>query len=300
MPRLLVTSQGPPGLALDLGVGAYRIGRNTGNDLQIEHPSISSSHCEVMVISGALLVRDLGSTNGTFIDRQQIKEGCLEFGQTLQVGIIELMLEEPLRVIAPCASADAQTEVAPFHGCIGHPEREASFLCHACDQYLCASCVRHLRRMEGASLRICPACAAECEQIARLPELRRPVDLSAEPQEPPVRPGLFPHLAHWLRTGLLMGLISQRRQLLQVQAMATRQAEEFANRLATVAAEMRQRIAEYETRIAALEKELAAAELEKRELIRNQIIFMKRALAEERAQEQFADGQTRSLQLSNY
>ena len=302
MPRLLVTSQGPPGLALDLGSGAYRVGRSSGNDLQIDHPSISTNHCEIMVISGALLVRDLESTNGTFIDRQRINEACLVFGQTLQVGIVELMLEEPLRVIAPRVSANGHPveEEPPSHGCIGHPEREASFLCPRCVQYLCGDCVRHLRRMDGANLRICPACAAECEQIARLREVRPPVDLPVEPQAPSVRPGLFPHLAHWLRSGLLMGLVSQRRQLLQVQAIATRQAEEFERRLADVEVEMRQRIAEYEGRIAELEKELSAAELENRELIRNQIIFMKRALAEERAQEQFAQRQNRSFQMSTY
>src|SRR5260370_36820480 len=100
MPRLLVRSPGPQGLALELNSSAYRIGGSNANDFQIDHPSVSTAHCELMLLSGSLLVRDLGSTNGTFIDCQRIHEGTLLFGQVLQVGIVELMLEEPLRVLS--------------------------------------------------------------------------------------------------------------------------------------------------------------------------------------------------------
>jgi len=314
MPRLLVNSQGPAGLALDLGAGLYRIGRSSGNDLQIDHPSISTAHCEVMLVNGAVLVRDLDSTNGTFIDSQPVKEACLIFGQRLQVGIVELMLEEPLRVSALQLSNLGQSAALappPNHVCSTHPDTEATFSCPRCEQFYCASCVRHLRRMDGTCLRLCPTCAVECEQIARLPELPVPLEVGSPPSAigaspsfdetgaRSVRMGLVPHLATWLKSKLLHGLLSQRRQLLAVQAVATRQAEEFEKRLADVQVEMRQRIKDYEDRIAALENELAAAELEKRELIRNQIVLMKRALAEERAQEQFSNPQPRSFQLSS-
>ena len=54
--------------------------------------------------------------------------------------------------------------------------------------------------------------------------------------------GLFPYLASWLKMKLVQGLLFQRRQLLDVQAMATRQTEEWEKRLADVQTEMQQRI----------------------------------------------------------
>jgi pSer/pThr/pTyr-binding forkhead associated (FHA) protein len=107
MPRLLVRSPAAEGMSLELKSGAYRIGRGYANDLQIDHPSVSTAHCELRLLSGSLLVRDLGSMNGTFIDRQRIHESALLFGQILQVGAIELMLEDPLRLTSGGGSSPA-------------------------------------------------------------------------------------------------------------------------------------------------------------------------------------------------
>src|SRR5437762_3503970 len=156
MPRLLVRSPGSQGLTLELKSGAYRIGRGTGNEFQIDHPSVSVAHCELMLISGSLLVRDLGSTNGTFIDHQRIGEGTLLFGQILQVGIVELVLAEPLRLSPGLAiTADLSADgSAPWHACRHHADLEASFECPRCEQFLCSSCIRGLARMNGAKVRV--------------------------------------------------------------------------------------------------------------------------------------------------
>src|SRR5581483_11525883 len=42
------------------------IGRGSETDLRVNHPSVSRKHCEISELEGALVVRDLGSTNGTF------------------------------------------------------------------------------------------------------------------------------------------------------------------------------------------------------------------------------------------
>ena len=303
MPRLLIRSEGSKGLALELGSGAYRIGRSLGNDLQINHPSVSTAHCEVTLLSGSLLVRDLGSTNGTFIDRKPIHEACLLFGQVLQVGEVELVLEHPLRIsaILPRAQQSGLPDPGALgHSCSGHPGIEAAFSCPKCDLFFCPSCIRQLSRMDGSRIRLCPHCASICDQIARTAE--DAIDSAAAGARalqtvsgPALRAGLLPHLAYWLKSKLVHGLVSQRRQMLRAQEMATQQAADLEQRLVDVKSQMQVRIHDYEQRIAELEQELAAAELEKRQLIRNQIMLMKRALAEERAGEQIHNGRRRSF-----
>jgi pSer/pThr/pTyr-binding forkhead associated (FHA) protein/flagellar biosynthesis/type III secretory pathway chaperone len=297
MPRLLVRSPGSQGLTLELKSGAYRIGRGLGNDFQIDHPSVSVAHCELTLVRGSLLVRDLGSTNGTFIDHQRIAEGTLLFGQILQVGIVELVLAEPLRVSRAGfeLSGASAAGTNSWRGCRTHPDLEAMFTCPHCQHDLCAACARGLARMDGSKIRLCPDCGNECEEIRAMPAIQEATGLAAGNGESVLRAGLWPHLAEWFKGKVLQGLLYQRRKLLEAQELAARQAFEFDQRLAAVQTEMHDRIKEYEQRIVELEDELAAAELEKRELIRNQIVLIKRALAEEREKEQVSTGQARSF-----
>jgi hypothetical protein len=74
--------------------GSNTVGRSETNSLVIEHPSISGRHCEVVWEAATVRVRDLGSTNGTFIDRQPVQEGSLRVGQFLSLGGVELVLAE--------------------------------------------------------------------------------------------------------------------------------------------------------------------------------------------------------------
>src|ERR1051326_7935991 len=93
MAKLLIKSEGFHGKVLELNLGVNRFGRVEGNDFQIEHPTISAKHCEVILGDNQLIVRDCGSTNGTFIDGQPIGEARLSAGQTLRIGDVELLVE---------------------------------------------------------------------------------------------------------------------------------------------------------------------------------------------------------------
>jgi hypothetical protein len=53
------------------------IGRSREAGLTISHPMISRRHCEVFEADGLLMIRDLGSLNGTVIGGQQVKESPL-------------------------------------------------------------------------------------------------------------------------------------------------------------------------------------------------------------------------------
>ena len=64
------------------------IGRGRGATIMLPHPLVSRTHCELYEVDGRLMVRDLGSLNGTFINNQRITEATLPAGELLTVGTV--------------------------------------------------------------------------------------------------------------------------------------------------------------------------------------------------------------------
>ncbi len=94
MERLVLSWVNKP-FAFELMPGLNRLGRNPTNDFRVADASISSFHCEVMLNpDNTVHVRDLASTNGTFIDGIQALDGPLQPGQTLRLGSVEFRLEQ--------------------------------------------------------------------------------------------------------------------------------------------------------------------------------------------------------------
>ena len=81
------------GRVCELKVDKTTIGRSEDNSFQIVDPSVSSHHCEVIVRGNEVLVRDLNSTNGSYINGAETKEGVVKSGQILRLGQIEMRLE---------------------------------------------------------------------------------------------------------------------------------------------------------------------------------------------------------------
>lgn len=80
---------------LTLRIGINTLGRAEGNHHVIPHVSVSSRHCEIILNEGSILVRDLGSTNGTFVEDKQIAQAPLTNGQRLRLGNVEFLVEAP-------------------------------------------------------------------------------------------------------------------------------------------------------------------------------------------------------------
>jgi len=93
MAKLVILNQGMTGRSHDLKVDTTTIGRVDDNTFPISEASVSSHHCEVLLRGAEVLVRDLNSTNGTYINGEKITESVLKPGQTLRLGQIELRLE---------------------------------------------------------------------------------------------------------------------------------------------------------------------------------------------------------------
>src|ERR1700704_3996363 len=93
MAKLVVISKGHAGLSHELGHQWVTIGRAPANVFQIPESSVSGQHCEVLFRGSELVVRDMRSTNGTFIKGTLITEGILRIGEVLHLGEVELRLE---------------------------------------------------------------------------------------------------------------------------------------------------------------------------------------------------------------
>jgi pSer/pThr/pTyr-binding forkhead associated (FHA) protein len=113
MAKLVILTQGMTGRAHELNVDRTTIGRVEDNTFQIADASVSSHHCEVLLRGGEVLIRDLNSTNGSFINNAQITESVLKPGQTLRLGQIELKLEAEGSAPAAAAPAAPPTPATP-------------------------------------------------------------------------------------------------------------------------------------------------------------------------------------------
>lgn len=93
MAKLVILNQGMTGRAYDLKAERTTVGRVEDNAFQIADPSVSSHHCEILLRGSDVVIKDLNSTNGSYINNAQITESTLQPGQTLRLGQVELKLE---------------------------------------------------------------------------------------------------------------------------------------------------------------------------------------------------------------
>lgn len=186
MVRLVLTWVNSP-WAFELRAGLNKLGRNPTNDFRIADPSVSAFHAEISVSPGSLIVRDLSSTNGTFINGQKIEEAELPPNSTLRLGNVELRLEE-VTVIDKVATAKgvdtgkaregAQVEVK--HVCVYHTEIQGAYACENCGGFFCSECVKVVGHDRLGTMTLCPVCNGQCNQLpaskaapSREPILRR-------------------------------------------------------------------------------------------------------------------------------
>jgi pSer/pThr/pTyr-binding forkhead associated (FHA) protein len=112
MPRLVVLSEGLTGRSHELKAEKTTVGRVEDNIFQIPDPSVSSHHCEITLKGNDVVIRDLNSTNGTFINGQQITEATLKPSQILRLGQVEVRLEGDQAAVPKKMTLD-HTQVVP-------------------------------------------------------------------------------------------------------------------------------------------------------------------------------------------
>ena len=114
MARLVILSEGFTGKAHELKAEKTTIGRVDDNMFPIPEASVSSHHCEVLLRGTEIVVHDLNSTNGTFLNGRQVAgEAVIKPGQILRLGQVELRLEAASAEKAPAKKLPDQTMVIP-------------------------------------------------------------------------------------------------------------------------------------------------------------------------------------------
>jgi predicted component of type VI protein secretion system len=79
------------------------IGRGRGATIMLPHPLVSRQHCELFEANGKLVVRDMGSLNGTFVNNQRITESVIEPGELLTIGAVTFRAAYELSESGPSA-----------------------------------------------------------------------------------------------------------------------------------------------------------------------------------------------------
>ena len=85
--KLLVVGGNTESSEIELALPAV-FGRGREASVTLPHPLVSRRHCELFERDGQLIVRDLGSLNGTFVGSERVDESVLEAGQLLTVGTV--------------------------------------------------------------------------------------------------------------------------------------------------------------------------------------------------------------------
>jgi predicted component of type VI protein secretion system len=118
----LVVAQGVhQGKTIPITVAEFRIGRDPDCQLRPASPSISKKHCSIIIREERVFLKDFGSTNGTFVNNEQVAGECeLKDGDYLKAGPldftvkIEASASSPhLRAIPSAPAAAPATAPAP-------------------------------------------------------------------------------------------------------------------------------------------------------------------------------------------
>lgn len=134
MPKLTVFLPESGEVNYDLPEGSVTFGRVADNDIQVDDSSISSHHAEIIVRNGRVIIKDLGSTNGTTINGGEVTEAQLNVGDTLFFGSVQAEIQgeatgaQPLPEIAESAFVAPSSSVRPegFVNASPYPKRRAA------------------------------------------------------------------------------------------------------------------------------------------------------------------------------
>ncbi|MCK9515777.1 MAG: FHA domain-containing protein [Ottowia sp.] len=89
MPRLVISLNAAMVKEVALGPGRTTIGRRPYNDIVLEHPTASGEHAVVQVAEGRIVIEDLGSTNGTYVNGVRIQRQEVVSNDIIEIGKYE-------------------------------------------------------------------------------------------------------------------------------------------------------------------------------------------------------------------
>ena len=109
MKAKLVLLSGTKKEVFKLNSGAYILGRDEFSDISIHNDSVSRQHCLIKSDNGHYVIKDLESTNGTFVNGRRIAEKKLAVGDEIAVGTCRLLF-----ALSETREEDIKIEVIEF------------------------------------------------------------------------------------------------------------------------------------------------------------------------------------------
>jgi pSer/pThr/pTyr-binding forkhead associated (FHA) protein len=101
MPLLIVKFEGSVLQKVAINGGPITIGRGPDNSIAIDNLAISNHHAEIKSEQGRLVVEDLNSLNGTFVNNQRVKRSALKHGDVVLIGKHSIEIDELARGESP-------------------------------------------------------------------------------------------------------------------------------------------------------------------------------------------------------
>jgi len=98
--KFLTRGSNPQEFVFDQGL--VNIGATEDNDIVLTNDTVSRAHCQVIQEDDAYLIKDLASTNGTFVNQVRVREAYLAPGCLVRLGNAELIfqpLDEEIAVV---------------------------------------------------------------------------------------------------------------------------------------------------------------------------------------------------------
>lgn len=92
--------------------GATTVGRKSDNNILLDHPTISSHHCRIVLEGSSCMLQDLGSTNGSRINSRDVQESELHNKDLLQLGSVEFLVDAPELAAGKTDYVQGDVEVA--------------------------------------------------------------------------------------------------------------------------------------------------------------------------------------------
>jgi pSer/pThr/pTyr-binding forkhead associated (FHA) protein len=94
---LLIVHRGPTaGARFLLHSDRTSVGRNPSNDIFLDDATVSRSHAEFVRHHGQLVVRDLGSLNGTYVRGERVLDTVLHSGDEVRIGKFRMVFHPSL------------------------------------------------------------------------------------------------------------------------------------------------------------------------------------------------------------
>jgi pSer/pThr/pTyr-binding forkhead associated (FHA) protein len=86
MPKLILSLDGLVVKEVQLSKSRSTIGRRPFNDIVIENLAVSGEHAVIENTGNQVVLKDLGSTNGTYVNGKPIRKQVLEYGDEIEIG----------------------------------------------------------------------------------------------------------------------------------------------------------------------------------------------------------------------